>query len=247
MSASSSSARTRTQLGILQLAENVNRSDLAPLEVAAGVAAAIASGSAPDDVARGLGWNRRQVNRYLQLHEAPTWLKDFAREVKVPKARRDANGAVVVDDVTQRPLVDVEPHPGLAFSHVFELVTAYNVLRQVDAERLAVGGDGFKPQAERIVRKLAAYAAAEGWGVARLRAEVKKAQQRQPTPRAGVDEEPPTRPDARPTSALVVRRGRATFDTDRARRAVGVERETLASELTALLLDVGFRVVVVKT
>jgi hypothetical protein len=43
-----------------------------------------------------------------------------------------------------------------------------------------------------------------------------------------------------------VRPGCAKLDTDRARRVVGVERETLASELTALLVDVRFRVVVVK-
>jgi hypothetical protein len=139
------------------------RADLAPLEVAAGVAAAIASGAAPDDVARRLGWNRRQLNRYLQLHDAPAWLKDFSREVKAAKSRRDKHGAVVIDEVTQRPVVDVVTHAGLAFSHVFELVTVYNVLRQVDAERLAVGGDGFRPQAERMARKLAANAAAEGW------------------------------------------------------------------------------------
>lgn len=225
-------------LGILQLAENVNRADLAPLEVAAGVAAAIASGAAPDDVARGLGWNRRQLNRYLQLHEAPSWLKDFSREVKAAKTRRNERGVVVVDEVTQRPVVDVVTHAGLAFSHVFELVTAYNVLRQVDAERLAEGGDGFKPQAERVVRKLAAGAAADGWGVAKLRAEIKRAQQ--PANRGDGDAH------THPTSALVVARDRAVLDLARVRRVVGVERETLASELTALLVDVGFRVVVVK-
>lgn len=215
----------------------MNRADLAPLEVAAGVAAAIASGAAPDDVARGLGWNRRQLNRYLQLHEAPVWLKDFSREVRAAKTRRDQAGAPVIDEVTQRAVVDVVTHPGLAFSHVFELVTAYNVLRQVDAERLTVGGDGFKPQAERIVRKLAASAAADGWGVAKLRSEIKRAQH--PGDRSAVS--------ARPANpVLVVAKDRAMLDLARARRVVGPDRETLASDLTELLVDVGFRVVVVK-
>jgi hypothetical protein len=39
---------------------------------------------------------------------------------------------------------------------------------------------------------------------------------------------------------------RAVLDLARMRRAVGPEREALAAEVTALLVDAGFRVVVVK-
>lgn len=44
-----------------------------------------------------------------------------------------------------------------------------------------------------------------------------------------------------------MRRGdHARFDVARARRVLGADRETLASALTELLFDAGFRVVVVK-
>ena len=162
-------------LPVLQLAENVNRADLAPLEIAEGAARAIENGASADQVAASLGWNRRQLNRYLQLNEAPQWLKDALVEVKVQKQRMDATGAAAIDPVTRRPVVDVERHAVLAFSHVSELITSYNVLREEDALRLAEGsdgdGDGFQPRAERIVRRLAGLAAAEGWasrGCARI-------------------------------------------------------------------------------
>lgn len=87
------------------------------------------------------------------------------------------------------------------------------------------------------MRKLAAGAAADGWGVAKLRAEIKKAQ------------EPDTR-DAEPpkaaTSPLVLAKDRAMIDLAKARATTGLARDTLASELTALLVDIGLGVVVVK-
>ena len=225
-------------VGVLQLAENVNRADLAPIEVAEGVAAAMARGASPEDVAAGLGWNRRQLNRYLQIHEAPAWLREFAREVKAPKARKDERGAALIDPVTQRPIVDVETHAGLAFSHLFELVTAFNVLKQADAERLAEGGDGFKPRAERVVRRLAAGAAAGGWGVARLRTEIKTANA-PALPKIGSDAKSPA-----PT--LAVTRGLATLNIDQARATTGDARDKLTAELTALLMELRYRVVVLK-
>jgi ParB/RepB/Spo0J family partition protein len=226
------------QVGVLRLAENVNRADLSPIEVAAAVAATLESGASADAVAAGLGWNRRQLNRHVQLHQAPEWLKDFAREVKAPKTRKDERGAVVVDAVTQRPVVDVEIHAGLEFSHLFELLTAYNVLRQEDAERLAEGGDGFKPRAERVVRRLAASAASEHWGVARLSGEIKKVK----TGDAGV-----ARPTTKKLAPIVATNDtRAVIQLREARASTGEAREKLTAELTAMLAGIGYRVVVLK-
>jgi ParB family chromosome partitioning protein len=228
-----------SMVGVLQLAENVNRADLAPVEVGAAIAAAIESGSSADDVASSLGWNRKQLNRYLQLHTAPDWLKEFAYEVKVPKTRRDEHGGAVIDPVTQRPVVDVAKHKGLEFRHLCELVTAFNVLRQDDAEQLAKSGDGFKPRAERVVRRLASSAASEGWSVARLSSEVKKARKNE-----GGDVER----EAKAKAPLVAtKNGRAVINLLDARAATGEHREKLTAELTSMLAGMGYRVVVLKT
>mgnify|MGYP001572956327 CR=1 FL=1 len=71
---------------VLQLAENLNRSDLSAAEIADAVARAVASGVKAAQLAESLGWTKRNLNRYLQLANSPEWFRDYAREVKVPKS-----------------------------------------------------------------------------------------------------------------------------------------------------------------
>lgn len=163
---------------VLQLAENLNRADLTALEVAEGIAAAVAQGTSKEQLADSLGWQTRKLYRYLQLHAAPAWLKEFAKEVRVPKKRVDENGAAVLDPVTNALVHDFETMPGLGYTDVMELVVLHNALHERDVEDLKSRSRAdFKPQAERITRKLAYAAASEQWPTARLRVETKRAKE----------------------------------------------------------------------
>ncbi|HEY4156729.1 MAG TPA: hypothetical protein VGM29_01485 [Polyangiaceae bacterium] len=103
---------TDAEVGGLQLAESLNRADLAPLEIAEGAAKAIAGGMTKEELATALGWEPRKVYGYLQLAAAPAWLRDFAKEVKVPRQRVE-NGAPIVDPVTNVPVYVFDRHDGL--------------------------------------------------------------------------------------------------------------------------------------
>ena len=220
---------------IVQLAENVNRSDLSPLEIADGAGRAISAGVPSERVANNLGWNRRQLNRYLQLHSAPDWLRAFAVEVKVSKPKLDASAAPVLDEL-QRAVQHVVRLPGLPFTHRFELITGFNALKQQDAERLAEGGDGFTPQAERVTRKLAAAAASEEWSSARLRAAFK-----------GLQLGESGRPEPVQAPGIVVRKGRAVLDAAHAASVTDEDRARLAPQLTRILEALGFKAVMLRS
>ena len=69
------------RVAAMRLAENINRADLSPLEIAEGVADALENGMTEDELAESLGWAKRNVYRYKQFHDAPGWLKAFATEV----------------------------------------------------------------------------------------------------------------------------------------------------------------------
>lgn len=224
---------------VLQLAENLNRSDLSPIEVAEGIGAALESGVTPERLAEQLGWTRRNLNRYLQLHEAPPWLKAMAREVKSTRKKVDAAGKVVVDAKTEKPVLETERHPGLPFTFMLELIVLYNLLHDNDCLQLEeLGGDAFKPQAERVVRRLAVAAAVEGWTTAKLRAEVKRA--KDPKPRGAAE-----RDEARRTPLAVSDR-RLGLDMGQAADFSAEELGALAVQLTQALKNLGFKRTVVS-
>lgn len=91
---------------VLQLAENINRSDLSPMEVADGIANALNGGVDCDRLAEQLGWTRRHLMRYVQLNEAPAWLKEMTREVKVTRKKLDEAGKPLVDQKTNKPVLE---------------------------------------------------------------------------------------------------------------------------------------------
>ena len=124
--------------------------------------------------------------------------------------------------------------PGLGFTHLFELLTFYNLLHEADRLELDErGGEKFRPQAERTIKKLARAAAKEEWSIAKLRAETKRA--KDPTAKT------PASPNAKP--AFVVTKERATIDFT---RIANSERASFAAKLKAALVEFGFRNVVIS-
>lgn len=222
---------------VLQLAENLNRSDLSAIEVADGVARAVKSGVDPQKLADNLGWTRRGLNRYLQLAEAPPWLRDYAKEVKVAKKKVDAHGNVVIDPRTNKPAMEVERHPGLGFSELHELLMLFNLLHEADKLQLEeVGGELFRPQAERTTKRIAVTCAAEGWSRSKLREEIKRA--KDPRPKNGTSERTAQPP-------IVVTEDRCVLDLRRAGALSVVERNELAARLTHALTRFRFKSVVI--
>lgn len=224
------------EVGALQLAENLNRADLAPLEIAAGAAKAVERGMTTEELAKALGWQPGKVYRYLQLAAAPAWLKDFAKEVKVPKQRVE-NGVPVVDPITNTPVHDFDTLPGLAFTDAMELVRLHNALHARDVEELKKSRRAdFKPQAERITRKLAYAAATEQWTTEKLRAEVKRAKE---PPAARASKKPATK-----KPPFTITRESAFIDFTRIDDLSREERDRLAAELVTALGRVGYAAVI---
>ena len=104
------------RVAAMRLAENINRADLSPLEVAEGVADALENGMTEEELAESLGWAKRNIYRYKQFHDAPGWLKAFATEVPLASKKLDDHGAPVLDGVTDAPVHDVEKLSVLSFS-----------------------------------------------------------------------------------------------------------------------------------
>jgi len=205
----------------------VQRADLNALEISDAIAKAIKSGVDADRLAAQLGWTNRNMQRYRQLAiSCPSWLREFVREVKVKRRTVDANG----NDV-----VVVETHPGLPFTHVVELITLYNKLHEKDrAEHRARNGEGFKPQAERIVRKLAARAAADGWSTTRMRVEI----QRHKDPAKSVKRET--------ASPVLINDKRAIVDIARTAALTRDERAGLVARIIDALNACGFKNVAIS-
>jgi ParB/RepB/Spo0J family partition protein len=225
------------QLGGLQLAENLNREGLAPLEIAEAAAKAIAGGMTKEELAAALGWDTRKVYRYLQLAAAPAWLRGFAKEVKVPRQRVE-NGAPVVDPVTGAPVYTSDKRDGLGFTDTLELVTLYNAIGARDVDELKKNPrPDFKPQAERITRKLAYAAATEQWKTEKLRAEIKRAKET-PASRAATKKAALTKPP------FTITNESAFIDFKRADELTLEQREQLAAELVAALGGIGFAAVI---
>lgn len=224
------------KVAALQLAENLNRADLSPLEIATGVAKAVEGGTNKDELAEALGWHPRKLYRYLQLASAPTWLKEFAKQVEVPKQRVEG-GVPVVDAVTNTPVHDLETLPGLGFTDVMELVMLHNALHDQDVAVLKKSGRAdFKPQAERITRKLAYAAATEQWTTEKLRGAVKRAKE-PPALR-------PAKKSATKKPAFTITRNSAFIDFTRAEALSREEREQLAAELVKALGAIGYAAVI---
>lgn len=221
---------------VLQLAENLNRSDLSAIEIADGVARAVRQGVTSTQLAENLGWTRRGLNRYLQLAEAPPWLREYAKEVKVAKKKLDAQGNVVIDAKSNKAALEVERHPGLGFSELHELLTLYNLLHDADKLQLEeMGGELFRPQAERTTKRLAVACAAEGWSRAKLREEIKRA--KDPKRRASGER------NAQP--AVVITNERCVLDLRRADSLFVAERSELAARLTHALARFRFKSIII--
>ncbi len=219
-----------------RLAENINRADLNPLEIAEGIADAIENGMTEDELAESLGWKTRNVYRYRQFHKAPGWLKNFAIAVPLASKKLDEHGAPVVDGVTDAPVHNIEKLPGLAFTHLFQLLTFYNQLHEADEAALHEhGGENFRPQAERIVKKLAREAAKEDWTITKLRNEIKRATA--PAPEATEATAAPVPTQTKPPFSITAER--ATIDLSR--KLARAERQALAEKLVPALAALGFK------
>lgn len=221
---------TDTRVAAARLAENINRADLNPLEIAEGIADAIKNGMTNDEVAESLGWAKRNVYRYRQFDAAPGWFKALATEVPMPTKKLDEHGAPVHDAVTDAPVLDVEMLPGLPFTHLSELLMLYGVLHENDKLELQEkGGEKFKPHAERIIKKLARSAAKDQWSIAKLRAEIKCT--KDPKPRAATQNAPYT-----------ITPEKVAIDFKRVREN---ERGDVAAQLTKALLEFGYETVLI--
>jgi ParB/RepB/Spo0J family partition protein len=216
-----------------RLAENINRADLKPLEIAEGVANALENGMTEKELALSLGWKDRRVYSYREFHEAPAWLKAFATEVTLPTKKLDEHGVQVRDERTEAPINDVKKLPGLAFAHLCDLLTFYNLLVQSDQLELEEHGERFKPKAVSTIKKLARMAAKEAWPNTRLRAEIKR--MKDPAPRT-----PASKATAPP---YVITGEHASLNL--ARQLARAERDDLAPQLTKALLAIGFTMVVI--
>lgn len=221
------------RIAAARLAENINRADLNPLEIAEGVAAALDKGMTEKELAHSLGWKERNVYRYRELYEAPAWLKAFATEVPLPMKRLDDKGATVHDERTEAPIHDVKKLPGLPLAHLGELLTFYNLLLDIDALELQEHGERFKPKAVSTTKKLARAAAKDEWPLSKLRAEIKR--MKDPTPKAPRSEQT--------TPTLVVSCGRASLNLGR--QLERDERDKLAPELTKAMIALGYTMVVI--
>ncbi|MCC7069898.1 MAG: ParB/RepB/Spo0J family partition protein [Deltaproteobacteria bacterium] len=230
-------AATDAMVPVLQLAENLNRSDLTPVEVADGMARAVECGVDAQQLADSLGWSRRTLNRCLQLAEAPAWLREYAREVRVQRKRLDTAGKVVVDPKTNKAVVDTERYPGFPATYLNELLMLYHVLKDADVIALEdIGGDGFRAHAERTTRRLAQACASGGWTLTRLRAEVKRA--KDPAPRKGGAPRALSAP-------VTVTNERCVVDLRRAQELSAQERAELAARLTEALARCRFKSVLI--
>lgn len=220
------------RIAAARLAENINRADLNTIEIAEGIADALENGMTEKELAESLGWQERNVYRYRQFHGAPAWLKAFATEVPVAAKKLDEHGDPVIDDVTEAQIHDIKKAPGLALTHLLELLRLYNLLHDADELELHEnGGEHFKPLAERTVKKLARAAAQDAWSIVKLREEIKRT--KDPTPRT---------PASR-NSGCVITDARASLDLKRplARN----ERDELAPRLTKALAALGYTMVVI--
>jgi ParB/RepB/Spo0J family partition protein len=223
---------------VLQLAENLNRADLSPLEVAEGIAAAVDKGTSKEQLADSLGWQTRKLYRYLQLDAAPAWLKEFAKEVRVPKKRVDEKGAPVLDPVTNAVVHDFETKPGLGYTDVMELVVLHNALHDRDVEDLKSHSRAdFKPQAERVTRKLAYAAASEQWPTSRLRAETKRAKD-------PAEAKASAKRANKKKQAYTITSEQMTIDLTRIHEMTREEKDELALIVVNALGSVGFAAVI---
>jgi ParB/RepB/Spo0J family partition protein len=160
------------RVAALRLAENVNREDLSPHEVAEGVMDALETGITEEELAESLGWGKRNVYRYTEFHGAPPWLDEFTRSVPDPVKKLDDQGKVVIDAATGKPKTDVKKLPALSITHVTDLITLYNTLHEHDEQKFVELGSAYKAKAELVIHTLARTAAKEEWSTLRLRKEI---------------------------------------------------------------------------
>lgn len=219
---------------VFQLVANMTRADLSPLEIGDAVARAMQNGATGDQLAAQLGWTRRNLNRYLQIHDAPQWLKDLGKEVRLQKKKLDADGNALLDQETGKPVLETVRLPGLSFTHLFELVVLFNHLHEADLAFLEKnGGDAFRPTAERTIRKLAALAAVEVWSVAKLRGEVNRAKE----PRSAKK----NAPSSKHAPVLLLNEAKLQLDVKRLAKMSPAERNELAPKLVEALRHIGFK------
>jgi ParB/RepB/Spo0J family partition protein len=222
----------------LRLAENVNRADLAPREVAEGIIDALESGMTEEELAARLGWGIRNVYRYTQFHEAPAWLREFAVRVPNPVKKVDDAGNPVINPKTGAAIMVDDDLPALLFTHVHELVTLYNVLHQHDVQQLDEIGESYKPQAEKTVRKLARAASKEEWSAVRLRKEIARVKD----PPSGTTSSRSQKNGAQKSSApFTVTKERVAIDLTRTLN--DAQRADLANLLTTALSAFGIMAV----
>lgn len=164
----------------------------------------------------------------------------MTKEVKVTQKKLDAAGKPVIDAKTEKALLETTRFPGIGFGAICELITLYNVLHAYDRVQLdELGGDAFKPRAERVVRRLATAAAAEGWAFAKLRAEIRRAKD----PKPPADGALPQRTDA---AILTMKDQRLVFDVSRASSLDADDLVRLSSQMTQMLRSSGFKKAVIS-
>jgi ParB/RepB/Spo0J family partition protein len=227
------------RVAALRLAENVNREDLSPHEVAEGVIDALETGITEEELAERLGWGKRNVYRYTEFHAAPPWLKEFTKSVPDPVKKLDEQGNVMIDAATGTPKMDVKKLPALSFTHVTDLITLYNTLHDHDDEQFVALGSAYKPKAELVINNLARAASKEEWSTLRLRKEI-----------ACVKAPPAETPASQQAKKRGAQKSSAPFSITKERVAIDLgraysdeERAALASALTTALSALGIMAV----
>lgn len=202
---------------VVQLADDLNDTELSVLEIGDVITNAIAHGLSHELIMHVLGWQRQRLNRYLQIQNAPVWLRRCAITVQVPVHGVDEEG---------KPTVRHAAMAGLSFTKMFELVTLYNVLGRADlAELVKEPSDRPAVRARPVVEGLIHRCAFEEWNTAQLRAAIALVKAPDTPQDAGVLVRPP----------MSVKRGKCVIDLGRAGSMTTEERAQLARDLTRVL------------
>lgn len=228
---------------VIQLIENLHRSDLTPIEVADGLAKAMQDGRTSEaDLCRQLGWSSRTMKKYLQLHHAPGWLKDFGKHVDVPVTKRDERGEPVIDPKTNKEVVVFDKRAPLQFTLLMEVVGFHAKLKKWDKQQYDEDGS-HKLRADDLTRRTVFACASEGWSLARLQDELKRRYA------ATTGERAPAKPAdtaTKPKAPFVATDKKLSLDVDLVGELTAPQRADLAKKATLLFKALGFETVVIN-
>ena len=232
---------TDARVPVVQLVENIQRADLTPVEIADGIARALEpKGVSEEALAKELGMSARTMRRYLQLHRAPSWVKEYGRQVKISRKKIDANGQPVIDPKTSKQALEHETKPGLELTLLIEVISLHRKLSDFDVERLEKDGS-HKPLADRLTKRLVEKCAVEEWPRAKLEREIARTLSEA---LGGRVEKDGTGESEGP--AYIVDEKRISLTTEAARSLSAGDQEALARRIEKFFRDLGWKSVVLS-